>query len=116
MNRYITKGWGSEEIWANTDRYCGKYLHFKDNSQFSMHFHADKDETWIVQSGEFIVEIIDTADASSRLIKLFPGDVWRNTPLMPHKLRCLKAGTVIEVSSKDSPNDNYRVAPGDSQK
>ena len=47
---------------------------------------------------------------------LSPGETWRNEPLEPHQLICLEAGTIIEVSTPDSVEDNYRVAPGDSQK
>jgi hypothetical protein len=42
--------------------------------------------------------------------------VWRNEPLEPHQLICLEEGTIIEVSTPDSVEDNYRVMPGDSQK
>lgn len=112
----IKKGWGSEEIWASNDKYCGKLLHFDSLSKFSMHFHAEKDETWYVLSGKFSVFYIDTVDASCREAQLNPGDTWHNSPLMPHQIVCLEAGTIIEVSTPDSIEDNYRVAPGDSQK
>jgi len=48
--------------------------------------------------------------------KLNQGDVWHNPPLLPHQLICIEAGTIIEVSTSDSVEDNYRVVPGDSQK
>jgi hypothetical protein len=35
---------------------------------------------------------------------------------MPHQLICVEEGTVVEVSTPDSVEDNYRVMPGDSQK
>jgi len=50
----VEKAWGREIIFANSPLYCGKLLEFKDGSKFSMHFHIIKDETWWVQSGEFI--------------------------------------------------------------
>jgi len=34
---------------------------------------------------------------------------------VPHQLICIEAGTVVEVSTYDDPDDNYRVIPGDSQ-
>ena len=46
--------------------------------------------------------------------KIFPKN-WRNRPLQPHQVICLEAGTIIEVSTPDSVEDNYRVMPGDSQ-
>jgi mannose-6-phosphate isomerase-like protein (cupin superfamily) len=111
----VPKGWGSELIWATTDKYCGKLLKFNKDAKFSMHFHAEKDETWYVLDGQFVVKFIDTMDARTYTKELNPGDTWRNTPLKPHQLVCIAAGTIIEVSTVDSVKDNYRVLPGDSQ-
>ena len=112
----VTKGWGSEKIWATNDKYCGKFMNFNEGAKFSMHFHSEKDETWYVLSGHFIVRYIDTKDASIHEKELHNGDTWHNPPLMPHQLICIKSGTVIEVSTPDSVEDNFRVFPGDSQK
>jgi mannose-6-phosphate isomerase-like protein (cupin superfamily) len=51
----VEKGWGSEEIWATNDRYCGKLMRFNTGARFSMHFHAEKDESWYVLDGLFKV-------------------------------------------------------------
>jgi mannose-6-phosphate isomerase-like protein (cupin superfamily) len=112
----VQKGWGSEEIWATNDHYCGKLLHFNKDAKFSMHFHRDKDETWYVLSGKFIVIYIDTEDATRHQAELNPGDTWHNRPLLPHQVVCVEKGTIIEVSTPDSVEDNYRVAKGDSQR
>lgn len=116
LNGRVEKGWGFEEIWATNDQYCGKLMHFNTGAQFSMHFHAVKDESWYVLSGRFIVRWINTDDASVSERDLDPGNTWRNVPLVPHQVVCLEAGTIIEVSTPDSVEDNYRVKPGDSQK
>ena len=116
LTGFVTKGWGRENIWCTTDKYCGKLLEFNTGSMFSMHFHAEKDETWYVLSGEFLVRCIDTANASQYEKHLSIGDVWHNPPLLPHQVICLSAGTIIEVSTPDSIEDNYRVMKGDSQK
>ena len=113
--RVVQKGWGREEIWADEPQYCGKNLVFEEDKCFSMHFHREKDETWLVQSGKFKLVWIDTKDASRYTSTLLPGDTWRNPPLMPHQLICIEAGVVVEVSTYDDPEDNYRVMPGDSQ-
>jgi quercetin dioxygenase-like cupin family protein len=81
-----------------------------------MHFHAVKDETWYVLSGKFEVKYIMTQDASQRTEILEEGATWHNLPLEPHQLICLEEGVIIEVSTPDSVEDNYRVLPGDSQK
>ncbi len=116
LEGYVKKGWGHELIWATNDRYCGKMMNFDTGARFSMHFHKEKEETWYVQSGKFIVKWIDTANAKQNEQELNPGDTWHNPPCMPHQLICVEEGTVVEVSTPDSVEDNYRVQPGDSQK
>lgn len=111
----VEKGWGHEEIWVSNDRYCSKFMYFKQGAKFSMHFHATKDETWYVMSGKFSVFYIDTTNASVHEAQLNVGDTWHNKPLLPHQLVCIEEGTILEVSTPDSVEDNYRVLPGDSQ-
>jgi mannose-6-phosphate isomerase-like protein (cupin superfamily) len=115
LQGFIEKGWGNELIWATNDMYCGKLLNFTPGKKFSMHFHAIKDETWYVMSGKFLVSYIDTKDATLYDRYLNVGDTWHNPPLMPHQLYCIEEGTIIEVSTPDSVEDNYRVKKGDSQ-
>jgi quercetin dioxygenase-like cupin family protein len=116
LDGYVDKGWGSELIWATNDKYCGKMLQFNEGAKFSMHFHAVKDESWIVLSGKFKVVCINTANATQTTYDLNTGDTWHNPPLLPHQLICIEAGVICEVSTADSVEDNYRVMPGDSQK
>jgi mannose-6-phosphate isomerase-like protein (cupin superfamily) len=115
LNGHVHKGWGHEIIWCSNDKYCGKLMMFKTGSKFSMHFHAEKDETWYVLNGKFIVKYIDTINADILEKELLPGDTWHNPPLLPHQLFCLQEGTIIEVSTPDSVEDNYRVQKGDNQ-
>jgi mannose-6-phosphate isomerase-like protein (cupin superfamily) len=111
----VDKAWGYEDIWCTNDRYCGKFMHFNQGARFSMHFHAEKDETWYVLSGKFIVRVINTKNAVQSEVELNVGDTWRNFPLEPHQLICIEEGNIIEVSTPDSVEDNYRVQPGDNQ-
>lgn len=111
----VEKGWGSELIWATNDKYCGKMLNFNSGSKFSMHFHKEKEETWFVISGKFTVTYIDTKTATQHVKHLEAGSVWHNEPLLPHQLHCIEEGVIVEVSTPDSDEDNYRVLPGDSQ-
>jgi mannose-6-phosphate isomerase-like protein (cupin superfamily) len=116
LEGFVKKGWGSELIWATNDLYCGKLMNFNSGAKFSMHFHAEKDETWYVLSGKFLIHYIETRDGSLHTKKFEVGESWRNEPLLPHQLECLEAGTIIEVSTPDSVEDNYRIMKGDSQK
>lgn len=111
----VEKGWGSENIWVTNDKYCSKLMKFNTGSKFSMHFHAQKDETWYVLKGKFIVKYIETNNADIFEKELNMGDTWHNPPLLPHQLICLEEGTIIEVSTPDSIEDNYRVQKGDNQ-
>jgi quercetin dioxygenase-like cupin family protein len=115
LEGFVEKGWGSEFIFATNDKYCGKLLKFNAGAKFSMHFHSVKDETWYVLDGKFKVFVINTANASRTEYDLNPGDTWHNPPLLPHQVVCIEAGTLIEVSTPDSVEDNYRVGKGDSQ-
>ena len=114
----IDKGWGYELIWASNDLYCGKIMVFeKVGSKFSMHFHKEKDESWFVNNGLFLLNYIDTNTAEYKSMELTEGMTWRNPPLMPHQLVCMEPGSSItEVSTADSVEDNFRIAPGDSPK
>jgi mannose-6-phosphate isomerase-like protein (cupin superfamily) len=116
LSGFVEKGWGSEFIFATNDKYCGKLLKFNKDARFSMHFHSEKDETWFVLNGKFLVKWIDTKDASLHENEIKEGDTWHNPPLFPHQVICLEPGTLIEVSTPDSVEDNYRVGKGDSQK
>jgi len=82
-----------------------------------MHFHKEKDETWFINNGKFLLRYVDTTKAVMFTKELGPGDVWRNPPLMPHQLEALEDNSSLtEVSTPDSVEDNYRIIPGDSQK
>jgi quercetin dioxygenase-like cupin family protein len=116
LEGFVEKGWGHELIWATNEKYCGKLLKFNKGARFSMHFHAEKDESWYVLTGKFEVKWINTKDASADSRVLIEGDTWRNEPLFPHQIICLEEGVIIEVSTPDSVEDNYRVSKGDSQK
>ena len=113
----VDKGWGFELIWATNDKYCGKIMVFdKVGAKFSLHFHKEKDETWFVNNGRFLLKWIDTKDATLHEQELKEGDTWHNPPLQPHQLIALEAGSsVTEVSTADSVEDNYRIVRGDSQ-
>ena len=116
LNGLVPKGWGSEYIWVTNDRYCGKFMNFETGGKFSMHFHKEKDETWFINAGQFMLKYIDCATAETKEILLKEGDVWHNPPLQPHQLIAMQPNSMIfEVSTADSVEDNYRIAPGDSQ-
>ena len=116
LSGQVNKGWGSELIFATNDMYCGKLLRFNQQKSFSMHLHKEKHETWHILEGQFRLETINTIDASRNIEILETGDTKVIPPMLPHKLTCISnIGVIIEVSTPDSVEDNYRVEPGDSQ-
>lgn len=117
LDGYVKKGWGHEQIWVTNDKYCSKFMFFaKKGSKFSMHFHIEKEETWLVEKGSFMVKWIDTTTGELYSKELLSGDTWHNKPLQPHQLIALEDGSeILEVSTADSVEDNYRVMKGDSQ-
>lgn len=112
------KGWGREVVFADEPEYCGKFLIFdKEGAKFSMHFHIDKKETWYVQQGKFKLILLDTDTARTYSSILEKGDTHCNLITRPHQLIALEDNSIIiEVSTEDISEDNYRVFPGDSQK
>jgi len=111
----VSKGWGSEIIFANNEMYCGKLLNFNKGAKFSMHFHMLKDETWFVAKGSFLLHWIDTSTAERLTEILSEGDVVRNRRGEPHQLEALVDSVIFEVSTQHFDADSYRVFPGDSQ-
>lgn len=114
---FIPKAWGGEHIYASNSMYCGKVLEFNHaGAEMSMHFHLAKHESWYVLDGRFGVHWIDPHTATLNMMILERGDTWVNAPGDVHRLHCHKPGRILEVSTADSSADNYRVAPGDSQR
>lgn len=110
------KSWG-EEVWiANNELYCGKILNFKKGSEFSMHYHIKKDETWAVMSGKLIMRFFDLRNAEEKEVELNYGDTVHLKPCVPHKLIALEDSSVFEVSTQHFESDSYRIQKGDSQK
>ena len=112
----VSKGWGSEVIFANNDMYCGKLLRFDKGSRFSMHFHMKKDETWYLAEGTIVLYWIDTKDASRHREVIRTGGVIRNRPGEPHQVEALEDSVIFEVSTTHFDDVSYRVERGDSQK
>ena len=108
----VEKGWGSETIFATNDLYCGKLLNFNRGHKCSMHMHKIKDETWHILSGSYIVRWIDTNTADVNVYFRKRRHMAQSSWF--HKITCIKEGTIVEVSTADSVEDNYRVEKGDS--
>ena len=108
----VIKEWGSELWLANNKErdYCGKILTINPGGSSSLHFHANKHETFYVLEGELEVVIVDTYTAEESLHFLLPGDSFEITPHTPHRLRATGGeAKFIENSTFHEDSDSYRV-------
>lgn len=112
QSQIVPKSWGHEDIFVSRNDYCGKILNFNSDTKCSLHYHLEKDETWYILSGEFSIRYIDTLTGTHKIESLNTGDIWRNTPGLPHQIVCHKQGQILEVSTRDQLSDNYRIYPG----
>lgn len=107
----VDKLWG-HELWVHNDEeYCGKLLVFEDAySNFSMHYHLKKKETWYVQEGKFRFDWIDTEKAELYKDILDVGDSVVIERGQPHQLTALEDNSIVfEVSTEHFDEDSYRI-------
>lgn len=111
------KAWGYELWLVNNDKYCGKILHFNKDTEFSMHYHLLKTETWYVSKGMFELRFFDL-DKAVMLVHLIGEGTVIDIPIgQPHQLKALKDDCeIFEISTTHYEFDSYRIAPGNSQK
>ena len=96
---HVEKPWGSETIWAKTDRYVGKVLFVKAGESLSLQFHREKDESWYVQSGRAKLELGDAGEAVlSEEIVSAPA-FFRFLPGTVHRVTAIEDTTIVEVST-----------------
>ncbi len=105
--RTVVKPWGKEEIWAETPRYVGKFLHIKAQRRLSRQYHEVKDETITVLSGVLHLEI--GAGDSITHSRLFPGDSFHITPGTVHRFCAESFDTVLVEVSTPELEDVVRI-------
>jgi mannose-6-phosphate isomerase len=103
----VEKPWGHELIFAHTDRYVGKVIHIKAGRRLSRQYHAVKDETLLVESGELDLEVGPSERCET--IHMRRRDVFRLRPGVIHRLIGITDVDVIEVSTTEL-DDVVRLA------
>ena len=100
MSRIVEKPWGHELIWAETDKYVGKYLYIEPGKRLSRQYHEVKDETILVVSGNLTLQIGEGDDMET--IELGNYESFHITHLTVHRF-CATKGSVhlIEVSTPE---------------
>jgi mannose-6-phosphate isomerase len=95
----VEKPWGYELIWAHTDRYVGKILHVRKGHALSLQYHRAKDETIHLFAGRLELQTGE-GDALERRV-LAPGESFRITPGLRHRMIALADSDVLEASTPE---------------
>jgi len=98
--RRVTKPWGYELIWAETECYAGKILHIEKGQSLSLQYHERKDETIHLLAGILQLEFAGDGEVL-RGVRLEPGDSFRVTPRLRHRMIAIETSDVVEVSSPE---------------
>ena len=96
----VSKPWGHEEIWAETDAYIGKRMYIKPGHRMSLQYHEIKEETVFVLDGKLRIW---TSEIDSDYIDLIAGEIYHVSPKQIHRFGCPKESTfacsIMEVST-----------------
>lgn len=104
----IPKAWGHEEIWALVPgKYCGKRLYVNAGHRLSLQYHARKDETMMLESGEAYLILGETL-AQARRVELVAGQGVHIPPGWVHRLCAVTDTVVLEVSTTEL-DDVFRM-------
>ena len=98
--RVVTKPWGSELIWALTDRYCGKVITIETGRRLSLQFHEQKDEAILVTSGRLRLHLEDDTGAMT-VRELGPGDAAHVAVGRRHRYEAIERVELVEVSTPE---------------
>ncbi|MBD0329611.1 MAG: cupin domain-containing protein [Thermoleophilia bacterium] len=99
--RHVDKPWGSELIWAVTERYVGKILFVKAGHSLSLQFHREKDESWYMLDGRAELEMGGAGERVTKSEVVGSGAAFRLRPGTVHRIRALEDTRVLEVSTPE---------------
>ncbi len=102
LNIY-SKVWGYEKWIENNDKYCSKILVLNKGYQCSLHYHKNKDETFLILKGKVRVE------AGSEILTMTAGNFIRILPGVKHRFGGLEDSEILEISTHHEESDSYRV-------
>jgi mannose-6-phosphate isomerase len=108
----VEKPWGSELIWALTDRYAGKILFVKAGESLSLQFHNVKDESWFVLEGRALLELGRAGDSILDEVTIAAGEAYHFPPGTVHRVSGIEDTRILEVSTPQLDDvvrleDNY---------
>jgi mannose-6-phosphate isomerase-like protein (cupin superfamily) len=98
--RHVPKPWGSEQIWALTERYCGKIIRIDAGRRLSLQRHARKEESLIVLSGTLRLHLEDD-DGVVRTRDVGPGEAAHVDVPRIHRFEAVTDVELVEVSTPE---------------
>lgn len=110
------RGWGREHWIENIPEYCGKILVINPGKKGSLHFHVNKKETMLVNSGRMLLRLIDADTAQEYFLEFGPGDSVLIPQAQAHQIINPDQETelvLIEFSTIHEESDSRRLQKGD---
>jgi mannose-6-phosphate isomerase len=98
--RRVDKPWGSELIWALTDRYCGKVITIETGKRLSLQYHEQKVESILVINGRLRLHLEDDAGAMTQR-ELGAGDTSHIPVGRRHRFEAIERVELVEVSTPE---------------
>jgi mannose-6-phosphate isomerase-like protein (cupin superfamily) len=106
----VKKAWGVENILVNEPEYCAKNLRIYPGKKCSLHYHEQKKETFIVESGLVRLEQRDVRGMPiDELLK--PHEQRTILPGTPHRFSSEYGAVILEVSTHHEDSDVTRLEP-----
>jgi len=106
--RTVDKPWGSELIWAETERYVGKVISINPGQRLSLQYHEIKDEAILVTSGTLRLHLEDAA-GEIKTLDMVPGE-HRHIPVgRKHRFEALDEPVQLTEVSTPELNDVVRL-------
>ena len=100
MIKIIEKPWGSEKIWAHTEKYVGKLIHINSGHRLSLQFHKQKEETIFVIDGKLTIETLNDEKVHTFSIK--KGECFHVYPTQVHRFCAYDEDVIlVEVSTPE---------------
>ena len=98
--RRVAKPWGSELIWALTDRYCGKLITIETGRRLSLQYHEQKVESLLVLSGRLRLHLEDASGTMTQR-ELGPGEASHVPVGRRHRFEAIERVELVEVSTPE---------------
>ena len=111
----VEKYWGNMKTLFENDLYTVKRIFMKKDTQSSMEYHINKQESYYIESGKLKVGTRIGRAKNTSLI-LNEGDVFHSPVGFMHMRIALEDTVIIEFSTLDDDGDSHLVEDGKTYK